>query len=208
MKPKFLIVHHSAGSQTEPLETAVNRISELHRKSPTVKHTKQNGFGFHCAYHYMIDKDGSIMPTRPENEVGHHCGSWWMNIRSVAICLLGNFQNDTPSKKQLVTLSKKIIELRQKYSIPAENVKGHRDVKATACPGKNMTSEIIYKCATTIVEPDWLSTPRIGVNKPSNVHKPAWDWGVKNKVTGGKNPKEFATREEVMTMIFRNNNLK
>ncbi len=32
----------------------------------------------------------------------------------------------------------------------------------------------------------------------------AWEWGVKNNITDGTEPQRPATREEVLTMIFRN----
>lgn len=39
---------------------------------------------------------------------------------------------------------------------------------------------------------------------PSDWALESWDWGKENKITDGTNPKGFATREEIITMMYRN----
>jgi len=38
--------------------------------------------------------------------------------------------------------------------------------------------------------------------------KEAWNWAIKNEITHGERPKDFATREEVITMLYRWNQKK
>lgn len=45
-------------------------------------------------------------------------------------------------------------------------------------------------------------------NTPSDWAKEAWNWGIKNGITDGTNPKGVATREEVITMIRRSKEVK
>jgi GH25 family lysozyme M1 (1,4-beta-N-acetylmuramidase) len=40
-------------------------------------------------------------------------------------------------------------------------------------------------------------------DKPSDWAKEAWEWGIENGITDGTNPQGMATREEVITMIYR-----
>lgn len=40
-------------------------------------------------------------------------------------------------------------------------------------------------------------------NESSNWAKEAWEWGIENGITDGTNPQGMATREEVITMLYR-----
>jgi flagellum-specific peptidoglycan hydrolase FlgJ len=41
------------------------------------------------------------------------------------------------------------------------------------------------------------------LHKPSSYAKEAWEWAIKNDITDGTNPKNTATREQVITMLYR-----
>ncbi|BDS12731.1 peptidoglycan recognition protein family protein [Aureispira anguillae] len=59
------------------------------------------------------------------------------NTPSINICLSGNFTKQEPSPAQLKSLKKLIAHLRKQ--LPQElAVTGHRDYKATSCPGSNL----------------------------------------------------------------------
>ena len=45
-------------------------------------------------------------------------------------------------------------------------------------------------------------------NKPSDWAKEAWEWAKKEGITDGTRPKEPATREEIVTMIYRAKKVK
>lgn len=45
-------------------------------------------------------------------------------------------------------------------------------------------------------------------DKPSNWAKEAWEWGKKNGITDGKRPQDNATREEIVTMLYRAKKVK
>jgi len=40
-------------------------------------------------------------------------------------------------------------------------------------------------------------------NEPSPWAKEAWNWAINNKISDGKRPRDVATREEIITMIYR-----
>ena len=85
-------------------------------------------------YHFFIRKDGSIYRGRPQNTVGAHAGG--SNSDSVGVCFEGNYETETTmpdaQKKAGIEL---VAYLKDYYGIT--RVEGHRDVGATACPGKN-----------------------------------------------------------------------
>lgn len=49
---------------------------------------------------------------------------------------------------------------------------------------------------------------KINTDIPSSWAKEDWDWGIKNKITDGSNPKRIATREEVISMIRSSKEVK
>lgn len=46
------------------------------------------------------------------------------------------------------------------------------------------------------------------VKSVSNWAAEAWNWAVKNKIIDGTNPKGYGTREQVVTMLYRFNNIQ
>ena len=84
-------------------------------------------------YHFFVRKDGQIYRGRPENVVGAHASNY--NSKSIGICFEGNYTVESMPKAQLEAGKELVAYLKDKYSIT--KVKGHRDLMATDCPGKN-----------------------------------------------------------------------
>lgn len=127
-KPEFIIVHHSATTQGSVKSFRRGHLARGFRD---------------IGYHYVIGNgtqsgDGQIEKGRQEWDSGAHCPAKKMNFRSIGICLVGNFQKQKPTAKQLQSLERLCRQLMKKYNIPYHRVLGHREVMATACPGKNV----------------------------------------------------------------------
>ncbi len=121
-KIKFIAVHHS-----QKKIDSVKRIRNLH-----VKINKWDDIG----YHYLIEKNGKLCKGRSEKFVGAHV--YGHNKNSLGICLIGNFDEESPTKKQIQTLIKFLKQKTKKFKISVKNILGHRefpDVTKT-CPGK------------------------------------------------------------------------
>lgn len=95
------------------------------------------GFG----YHYLIDRDGTVIAGRPEEEIGAHVSGH--NAHSIGICLVGGHgsnENDTfadhYTSLQEGSLSELLDKMEAKY--PGAVVRGHNEVAAKACPGFNV----------------------------------------------------------------------
>lgn len=159
-----IVVHHSVTPQYQDIDEAVERISREHQER---LHPDANGFGLHVAYHYIIDAKGNTRNTRPLSEIGYHAGNWEINEKSVGICILGNYENDTPTKDSLDTLAALSKEITRVYGV--ETVCGHRDIKATACPGENL-----YPHVATIMDRedplrDWANSVGIPADTPNAI---------------------------------------
>ena len=49
---------------------------------------------------------------------------------------------------------------------------------------------------------------KVNRDKPSSWAKEAWEWAKKAGITDGSRPKDNATREEIITMIYRAKKVK
>lgn len=124
---KRIIIHHSDSDQGS---AALIHGWHLARK--------WSGIG----YHYVINKDGTIERGRLERYIGAHAGSSG-NSDSIGICLVGKFENYLPTNEQIDSLVWLIKELESRYGDLA--IIGHKDVMATACPGKYFPWAVLIK---------------------------------------------------------------
>ena len=87
-------------------------------------------------YHYYIRKNGLIQLTNHLTTVSYHCGGD-CNTISVGVCLEGSFMgNRIPTERQLGACLYLNYTLCKDYDLnPIAAIKGHREVRQTACPG-------------------------------------------------------------------------
>lgn len=119
---KAIILHHAV------MNGSVEDVNAVHLKR------QFNGIG----YHLYVRKDGSIYGGRPIEMVGagiRPSYQGYSNSNTVHICAEGNFMVDTMSTKQLNGIVTAIEYLRQHFG--NVEIKQHRQVNATACPGNN-----------------------------------------------------------------------
>ena len=116
---KRVIIHHTASADVP--------ASTIHQW-----HLNQGWSGI--GYHFVIRANGTIERGRPEDTIGSHSGPQG-NGDSIGVVLTGNFEIGAPATAQITALASLIKDLRGRYGNLA--VIGHRDVMATACPGRN-----------------------------------------------------------------------
>jgi N-acetylmuramoyl-L-alanine amidase len=122
-----IIIHHTASADVP--------ASTIHQW-----HLNQGWSGI--GYHFVVRANGVVERGRPEQTIGAHAGSAG-NGDSIGIVLTGNFEIGAPSTAQMIALTELIKELRGRYGNLA--VIGHKDVVATACPGKNFPWDELRK---------------------------------------------------------------
>jgi N-acetyl-anhydromuramyl-L-alanine amidase AmpD len=127
--PKYITIHHSGAvidqNKTDYTKT-VQSIRDYH-----INHNKWADIG----YHYLVDPNGKIHNGRPITEKGAHCKV--LNKGNIGVCLLGNFNEQKPTIKQVNALLKLVKQLRKQYKT-IEQIKKHKDFMGTECPGKNI----------------------------------------------------------------------
>ena len=133
MKPEFIIIHHSA----------VSRELNNHQFEAVKNYHKNLGWG-DIGYHYFIEPNGKVCKGRIESKIGAHCRYAGMNIKSLGVCLTGNFMTETPRKEQIFALRDLLKAIVKRYEIKAKNILGHNETgAATLCPGKFIDMKFI-----------------------------------------------------------------
>jgi len=138
-KWKYIIIHHSATDEGSALSF--------------YKYHRSRGWE-NLGYHFVIDngtrekQDGQIevSPRWLKKQDGSHCKAGNMNCRAIGICLVGNFNAENVSEKQMNSLVYLVNILRKHYNIPVRNIIGHGQVQGakTECPGKNFPWKLFY----------------------------------------------------------------
>ncbi len=129
---KRIVVHHSAIKYGN---AAI--YDSAHRRR-----NMQNGLAYHFIIGNGIDSgDGEIEigPRWTKQLLGGHVKSYPINLTAIGICLVGNFEVDHPSKRQLDAFVQLVDWLRGEVIPGARQFAGHRDLRGeqTVCPGKN-----------------------------------------------------------------------
>jgi hypothetical protein len=91
-------------------------------------------------YHYAIDPAGRIWQCRPLTLQGAHVGD--QNQQNLGIVMLGNFERQTPTGPALESLDRLIAGEMRRFRISMGEIRTHREMAATACPGRNLQREM------------------------------------------------------------------
>lgn len=136
---KHVVIHHSA--------TDSGTAKGLDRYHREVRHM-ENGL----AYHFLIGngrgmRDGEVNVGGRwiEQIKGGHLASDGLNETSIGICLVGNFDEGRPSKKQLAVLRELVIYLLDRCQLGLDAVKTHQEINTvfTRCPGKKFPGKTL-----------------------------------------------------------------
>ncbi len=131
MKIRKLIVHHSASNS---VTTKKVDIEMWH---------KQRGFS-QIGYRKIIEGKGNIVDGRPETTQGAHTRG--ANQASLGVCVIGDFERNVPSSRQIAALISVLTDWCKKYKIDTTNIYGHYNTPGgntkTSCPGKNIINRL------------------------------------------------------------------
>jgi len=141
---RYIVIHHSATDYG-----SLEDIQQWHLN---------NGWEYGCGYHFVIGNgtntpDGMIEYSyRWTNQIhGAHTKLLvdsavrqgldpnYYNEHGIGICLVGNFNQDYQTDKQMDSLVRLVRFLMEKCRIPQSRIYGHGNLKPTDCPGKNFS---------------------------------------------------------------------
>lgn len=133
------------------------------------------------------------------------------NSIGVELCLDKDYEE---AYKNLVEVVKNLMYY---HKIDISHVCMHYHVSRKRCPGsffdkglwekfkKDIQKPRVFdiKVKDSYCEPKRIEEKTMKDSDLSKWAEKAWDWAIKNKITDGKRPKAFMTREEAITTIYR-----
>ncbi len=125
-----LIIHHTAADPSLGIEVIAQ------------KHVETLGWPA-IGYHFVIERDGRIYETNDLTTVSFHARQ--ANASTLGIAFCGNFDTAVPAEAQLESGGALCAYLLRELSLPIENVRGHRAVVSTACPGHNWAKGTVWR---------------------------------------------------------------
>lgn len=101
-------------------------------------------------YHYVVDREGRIWEGRSLKWQGAHVKN--RNEGNLGILVMGNFDEQAPSEKQLAALERHLRACMRRYKVPVSRVRTHRewDGAQTACPGKSLQTRMVSMRANAL----------------------------------------------------------
>lgn len=136
-KIERIFVHCSAGSQSNTAKDIV----DYHTRPKS-----RGGRGWvNPGYHYIVEADGKIVNTHPEEKVSN--GVQGYNATAINVCYVGGVDTSKPglppvdnrTAAQKASLLSLLRMLKKKY--PEAKIHSHRDFAAKACPSFDATKE-------------------------------------------------------------------
>lgn len=129
---RFIVIHHAATDIAD-----IVSIHNMHRN------LGWSGIG----YNFYVRKSGNIYEGRGWDHQGAHTLGY--NAESIGICCEGYYHKDekgytqAPPREQVRALIKIVAMALNRYNLSGNDVYGHRDLVATACPGNLFPLEIV-----------------------------------------------------------------
>ncbi len=128
---KFITLHHG-GEEYPPDKNTAEHLRQLQKWSRNEKKW------IDIPYHFLIDWEGKIYAGRNLRYPGDTNTNYDPTGHAL-ICVLGNFEVQTPNEKHLRAVAELMAWLCSAYGLSSDGIKGHLDLAAgTVCPGKNL----------------------------------------------------------------------
>lgn len=147
-RPLRIVIHHSY----RPTASDYMAESSTGRKKTILGiqryHVHENGWN-DIGYHFLVGPDGSVYAGRSPDTIGSHCGGKlpdgvrriFGNAGSIGICLIGDYDRESPSAVMLSALNELIGDLMDRYGIDTTQIRGHFEAwnrPTKTCPGRNL----------------------------------------------------------------------
>jgi hypothetical protein len=137
---RSITIHHEGWEpfMANDVGSTASRIEQVR-----VAHRNAKGGGYaDIGYHFIIDREGRIWEGRSLKYQGAHVKNH--NEGNVGIMCLGNFEEQSPTPKQLAGLNKQVRAMMAKYNVPKGRVYTHQEWSgaSTLCPGRTLQAYV------------------------------------------------------------------
>ena len=190
MKPEFIVVHNTANDAT-----AEQEVTYMINNNATT------------SFHYAID-DKEIIRSIPENRNAWHASDGANgegNRKGIAIEICYSKTGGKRFEEAEKLTAKFIAHKLMEYGWDISKVKKHQDFSGKYCPHR--TLDLGWDRFLKMISDEYTLLLKKDKDQPSNWAKEAWEWGKNSGITDGTDPQGIATREQVITMLYRFKNL-
>ncbi len=158
--PSF-VIPRSKWTSAEPKRwladpmTTINRITVHHdaimpvpsgsyadslRRMQLIRTGHLNNGWADIGYHFAIDSKGRIWQARPLELQGAHVKDH--NPGNLGIVLFGNYEKIRPTQASINSVNQMIAYAMERFQVPLSQVRTHRELRSTACPGRFLQEQM------------------------------------------------------------------
>ncbi len=130
-----LTVHHAGGKAFWNTDAAAT-----YKSLESIRSGHRSQGWADIGYHFIVDRDGRVLEGRSLRYQGAHVSD--NNEQNIGVMALGNFEQQSPSPRQLQALNATLNALCAAYHLPVHRVYTHRELGKTACPGRNLQAHM------------------------------------------------------------------
>jgi len=172
--------------------------------------------GAQASWHYTVDSN-EIWQSFEDYRACWHAGDGTNgpgNSTSLAVEICVN--NRAMYKKACENAAWLTAELLKRHGLTIDRVVQHNRWSGKDCPREKRSGiwgvtwadfiGMVRKALeppAPVPEPAPTPPPPADPNKPSDWAQDAWDWAKRKGITDGTRPKDNATREQMVTMLYR-----
>ncbi|XP_039987267.1 peptidoglycan recognition protein 5 [Xiphias gladius] len=137
-----VIIHHTALPSCKSLKECKDHMLSIQRM-----HMTESGFD-DIGYNFLVGRDGTVFEGRGWGVVGAHTKG--NNHDSLGIAFMGNFNNEAPSNKSILSV-KRLLQsgVSQSFLHKEFALFGHKDLGDTECPGEQLYAALPQLRGTT-----------------------------------------------------------
>lgn len=131
-------LHHTVTAHLSEKATIAQEEAQM-RSIEAIGYSRFGRYGQGISYNVVIFPSGRAYQGVSFNRRGAHTDQ--RNSTARSICFAGNYETKEPTKAQLETAAQILAEGYGKWWVKGAPLKSHRDIKATACPGRLVHSK-------------------------------------------------------------------
>lgn len=131
---RSITIHHTA-IPASGLRSKRDVAAQIESIRQAHIHRKGEPFG-DIGYHYIVDPLGNVWEGRSLSYQGAHVSK--QNENNLGIVCLGNFEMERPNDAQIRSLHAFTASQMRRFNVSLRQVRTHREMAQTACPGRNL----------------------------------------------------------------------
>lgn len=141
--PVRLTIHHTGVGQNpqRTLAEKLRGLQQFSQRDDSLADGRRKPAWADVPYHYYVAVDGIVGEARDWRYAGDS-NTPYDPAGHLLIVVEGNFERDTLTAAQRVTIERLVPALARRFGIPGDSLASHRDYASTSCPGANLYVEL------------------------------------------------------------------